>query len=33
MFSSEKLKQQAKKVLQQLQKHSNESLRSLALRI
>ena len=33
MFDSEKSKQQAKIVLQQLQKHSNESLRSLALRI
>ena len=33
MFSSEKSKQQARKVLQQLQKHTNESLRSLALRI
>ena len=33
MFDSEKSKQQAKKVLQQLQKHTNESLRSLALRI
>ena len=33
MFDSEKLKQQANIVLQQLQKHTNESLRSLALRI
>ena len=33
MFGSEKSKQQAKIVLQQLQKHTNESLRSLALRI
>ena len=33
MFDSEKSKQQAKKILQQLQKHTNESLRSLALRI
>ena len=33
MFDSEKSKQQAKIVLQQLQKHTNESLRSLALRI
>ena len=33
MFVSEKSKQQAKIVLQQLQKHTNESLRSLALRI
>ena len=33
MFNSEKSKQQAKIVLQQLQKHTNESLRSLALRI
>ena len=33
MFDSEKSKQQAKIVLQQLQKHKNESLRSLALRI
>ena len=33
MFDSEKSKQQAKKVLQQTQKHTNESLRSLALRI
>ena len=33
MFDSEKSKQQAKLVLQQLQKHPNESLRSLALRI
>ena len=33
MFSSEKSKQQAKIVLQQLQKHTNELLRSLALRI
>ena len=33
MFDSEKSKQQAKRVLQQLQKHTNESLRSLALRI
>ena len=33
MFESEKSKQQAKIVLQQLQKHTNESLRSLALRI
>ena len=32
MFDSEKSKQQAKIVLQQLQKHTNESLRSLALR-
>ena len=32
-FDSEKSKQQAKIVLQQLQKHANESLRSLALRI
>ena len=32
-FDSEKLKQQANIVLQQLQKHTNESLRSLALRI
>ena len=33
MFDSEKSKQQAKIVLQQLQKHTNESLRSLELRI
>ena len=33
MFDSEKSKQQVKIVLQQLQKHTNESLRSLALRI
>ena len=33
MFDAEKSKQQAKIVLQQLQKHTNESLRSLALRI
>ena len=33
MFDSKKSKQQAKIVLQQLQKHTNESLRSLALRI
>ena len=33
MFDSEKSKQQAKTVLQQLQKHTKESLRSLALRI
>ena len=33
MFDSEKSKQQAKIVLQQLPKHTNESLRSLALRI
>ena len=33
MFDSEKSKQQAKIVLQQLQKHTNEPLRSLALRI
>ena len=33
MFDSEKSKQQAKLILQQLQKHTNESLRSLALRI
>ena len=33
MFDSEKSKQQAKIVLQQLQKHTNESLRSLALRM
>ena len=33
MFDSEKSKQQAKIVLQQLQKDTNESLRSLALRI
>ena len=33
MFDSEKPKQQAKIVLQQIQKHTNESLRSLALRI
>ena len=33
IFDSEKSKQQAKIVLQQLQKHTNESLRSLALRI
>ena len=33
MFDSEKSKQQAKMVLQQLQKHTIESLRSLALRI
>ena len=33
MFDSEKSKQQAKIVLQQLQKHTNDSLRSLALRI
>ena len=33
MFDSEKWKQQAKIILQQLQKHTNESLRSLALRI
>ena len=31
MFDSEKSKHQAKIVLQQLQKHTNESLRSLAL--
>ena len=33
MFDSEKSKQQAKLVLQQIQKHTNETLRSLALRI
>ena len=33
MFDSEKSKQQVKIILQQLQKHTNESLRSLALRI
>ena len=33
MFNSEESKQQAKIVLQQLQKHTNDSLRSLALRI
>ena len=33
MFHSEKSKQKAKIVLQQLQKHTNELLRSLALRI
>ena len=33
IFNSEKSKQQAKIVLEQLQKHTNESLRSLALRI
>ena len=33
MFDSEKSKQRAKIVLQQFQKHTNESLRSLALRI
>ena len=33
MFDSEKSKQQAKIVLQQLQKHTKECLRSLALRI
>ena len=33
MFDSEKSKKQAKIILQQLQKHTNESLRSLALRI
>ena len=33
IFDSEKSKQQAKIVLQQLQKYTNESLRSLALRI
>ena len=33
MFNSENSKQQAKIILQQLQKHTNESLRSLALRI
>ena len=33
MFNSDKSKQQAKTVLQQLQRHTNESLRSLALRI
>ena len=33
MFDSEKSKQQAKILLQQIQKHTNESLRSLALRI
>ena len=33
MFDSEKLKQQAKIVLQQFQKHTNESLRYFALRI
>ena len=33
MFDSEKSKQQAKIILQQLQKHTKESLRSLALRI
>ena len=33
MFDSEKSKQRAKIVLQQIQKHTNESLRSLALRI
>ena len=33
IFDSEKSKQQAKLILQQLQKHTNESLRSLALRI
>ena len=32
-FDSEKSKQQAKIVLQQIQKHTNELLRSLALRI
>ena len=30
MFDSEKSKQKAKVVLQQIQKHTNESLRSLA---
>ena len=33
MFDSEMSKQQAKIILQQLQKHTNESLRSLALRV
>ena len=33
MFDSEKSNQQAKKVLQQIQKHTNKSLRSWALRI
>ena len=33
MFDSEKSKQQAKIVLQKIEKHTNESLRSLALRI
>ena len=33
MFDSEKLKQQAKIVLQQIQKHTNQSLTSLPLRI
>ena len=33
MFDSEKSKQQAKIVIQQIQKHMNESLRSLELRI
>ena len=33
MFDFEKSKQQAKMILQQIQKHTNESLRSLALRI
>ena len=33
IFESEKSKQQAKRVLQQLQKHTNGSLRSLALLI
>ena len=33
MFDSKKSKQQAKIVLQQIQKHANGSLRSLALRI
>ena len=33
MFDSEKSKQQAEIVLQQLKKHTNESLRSLAMRI
>ena len=33
MFDSKKSKQQAKIVFQQIQKYTNESLRSLALRI
>ena len=33
MFDSEKSKQQSKIVLQRIQKHTNDSLRSLALRI
>ena len=33
MFDSEKSKQQAKTVLQQIQKHNIKCLRSLALRI